>query len=151
VTMFELEGHLWLVWVHMRERCRDENHPSYAYYGGRGISVAEPWLSDRHSFYEWSGKNGYSKGLQLDRINNDGPYSPNNCRWVTRSENMKNTRRSVVITVNGESKNKSDWMLDPRVTIGYGTYYKRKANGWTDEDALFTPPDARYQRQKVVH
>lgn len=149
--MFESEGHLWLVWIHMRERCRDEKHPSYKYYGGRGIFVEEPWLSDRHSFYDWASRTGYEKGLQLDRINNEGPYSSDNCRWATRSENMKNTRTAIVITIDGETKNKSEWMADPRVTIGYGTYYKRKAKGWDDRSALFTPPDGRYQRQKVVY
>lgn len=145
-NMFEAEGHLWLVWVHMRERCRDENHPNYNDYGGRGIEVLEPWLSDRHSFYSWARANGYEKGLHLDRIDNNGNYEPENCRWATLAISMRNTRRAAMIEIDGETKNKVDWMADERVTIGYGTYYKRKIRGWSDREALFTPPDKRYQR-----
>lgn len=145
-SMFDSEGHLWLVWVHMRERCRDSNHPSYNRYGGRGIEVEEPWLSDRHAFYNWAENSGYSKGLQLDRINNDGNYSAVNCRWATRAQNMQNTSRTLKIEIDGEVKTKSEWMKDERVKIGYGTFYKRKARGWSDRDALFVLPDARYAR-----
>lgn len=145
-SMYELEGKLWLVWIHMKERCKNPNNPAYKHYGGRGIRVEKPWDTDRKSFYQWAHENGYKEGLQLDRTNNNGNYSPSNCRWATRSENMKNTRRAVMITIGDETKNKSDWMKDPRVPIGYGTYYKRKKKGWTDEECLFTPPDERYQR-----
>lgn len=130
----------------MRERCNDPNHPNYDRYGGRGIIVEEPWQSDRNSFYEWARNNGYSKGLHLDRIDNNGNYSPSNCRFVTAAVNSRNKENSVHITINGETKNKVDWMKDERVSIGYGTYYKRKAKGWTDEQALFTPPNPSYQR-----
>lgn len=138
--MFELEGHLWLVWIHMRERCRDSNHPSWNRYGGRGISVCDEWLDNRVEFYKWANGSGYEKGLHIDRINNDGPYSPDNCRWVTAATNARNKSDNVTITIDKETKVKADWMNDRRVTIGYGTYYKRKAKGWTDKDALFTPP-----------
>lgn len=147
-TMFDREGHLWLVWIHMRERCRDSNHPSWTRYGGRGIKVEEPWLSDRHSFYDWAESNGYKKGLELDRINNEGNYCPENCRFVSDHINSRNKSNSVLINIDGEIKNKQDWMIDPRVKIGYGTYYKRKKKGWSDRDALFTPPDKRYQRER---
>ena len=148
-SMLELEGSLWLVWVHMRERCRDKNNPAYHRYGGRGIEVEEPWLTDRRSFYTWAHENGYVKGLHLDRIDNNGNYSPSNCRWVTAAENSRNKESNVNIEIDGEVKCKQDWMADPRVTIGYGTYYKRIAKGWPPEKALMTPPDPRYSRKKA--
>ncbi|QAU06612.1 HNH endonuclease [Gordonia phage WilliamBoone] len=147
-SMFERERHLWLTWIHMRERCNDPNHPGFEWYGGRGIQVEEPWNSDRHPFYEWARANGYERGLELDRIDNNGNYSASNCRWVTRAQNMRNRSNNLHITIDGETKVKQDWMDDPRVTIGYGTYYKRKARGWSEKDALFTPPDPRYQRPR---
>src|SRR5690606_31661529 len=111
-TMFDREGHLWLVWIHMRERCNDPDHPNYHRYGGRGIIVEEPWNSNRHLFYEWANKNGYKKGLHLNRIDNEGNYSPSNCNFITAGENSRNKESSVIITIDGETKNKVDWMAD---------------------------------------
>jgi hypothetical protein len=76
----------------MKRRCDNVSQQSYIYYGARGISVCDEWRNDFMAFYNWSMDNGYIDGLQIDRINVDDGYSPENCRWVTRSDNSQNRR-----------------------------------------------------------
>jgi len=77
----------------MLDRCNNPSNEYYKNYGGRGISVCKEWTDDRKSFFEWALNNGYTEVLTLERINNDKEYSPSNCTWKTRSEQMMNTRR----------------------------------------------------------
>lgn len=88
------------IWAGMFERCYRKNHVHYKDYGGRGIKVCEKW-KDFDSFREWAIKNGYNETLTIDRINNDGDYEPNNCRWVTFLEQANNKRSNHFIFVNG--------------------------------------------------
>jgi hypothetical protein len=86
-------GHkLYSVWGSMRSRCVSESNHAYHDYGGRGISVCGKWKDNPVEFIEWSLKNGWVEGLQLDRIDNNGDYEPSNCRFVTASLNMDNRR-----------------------------------------------------------
>lgn len=78
---------------HMQQRCYNKKNKDFHNYGARGISICEDWLKDRNNFYSWSLSNGYVSGLTIDRIDNDKGYEPDNCRWVTMSEQGKNTRR----------------------------------------------------------
>lgn len=80
----------------MHRRCYNPKHSSYKNYGGRGIKVCQEW-HDIKNFVKWCKDNGYKKGLQLDRINNDKDYSPSNCRFVTPKDNLRNTRRNVYV------------------------------------------------------
>lgn len=80
------------VYKGIKRRCFNENDPSYKNYGGRGITICEEWLNDFRVFYDWCLTNGYSKGLDIDREDNDGDYTPDNCRFVTRKVNGRNTR-----------------------------------------------------------
>jgi len=77
----------------MLQRCTNKNHAGYNNYGGRGISVCKEWIIDVGSFIEWSVANGWKKGLDIDRIDNDGDYNPKNCRFITRKENAKSKRK----------------------------------------------------------
>ena len=79
---------LYKTWIDMIYRCSNKKATYYAYYGGRGISVCEEWL-DIRNFIEWA-ELTYSEGLSLDRINNDGNYEPNNCRWADNSTQVLN-------------------------------------------------------------
>jgi len=81
------------VWVRMRSRCRDRNHTAYKYYGGRGITICERW-GNFASFYSDMGPRPSSKH-QIDRIDNDGNYEPENCRWVLPVINMRNNSRAI--------------------------------------------------------
>lgn len=84
---------LYARWNSMKQRCYNPKATNYKNYGARGILVCEEWLNNPKAFCDWGMANGYKKGLELDRKNNDGNYESGNCRWVTRSINQKNKRR----------------------------------------------------------
>lgn len=81
------------VLVDITRRCYDEKHESYKDYGGRGIGVCDEWRNNPNNFISWAEENGYKKDLQIDRINNNGNYEPDNCRFVTGYVNTHNQRR----------------------------------------------------------
>lgn len=92
---------LFNVWQTMKARCENRNREKYKDYGGRGIKVCDEW-HDPANFVRWALNNGYAQGLQLDRIDNDGNYCPENCRFVTPKENSRNRRNTKVVMINGE-------------------------------------------------
>jgi len=79
----------------IKSRCYNPKNRAYQNYGGRGISVCREWLDNSDSFVDWSLANGFKRELQIDRINNDGAYSPENCRWVTPTDNLMNKRTNT--------------------------------------------------------
>lgn len=96
------------VWNSMLHRCEDTKREKYKDYGGRGIKVCPEW-HDPNKFIDWALGNGYLPGLQLDRIDNNGDYSPSNCRWVTPKQNCRNTRRNKFISLCGIRKTVAEW------------------------------------------
>lgn len=118
------------VWRSMNDRCRLPSHAAYKNYGGRGIAVCEAWSTSFEAF--WSDMGGsYQRGLDLDRVDNDGPYSPENCRWVTRRTNTMN-KRSTIRAVDVPE-------LSRRTGISRSTLYYRLKNGWPLERLEMTP------------
>lgn len=93
----------------MKQRCYNPNNSSYRNYGLRGIIICPQWKNDFSEFYRWSIQNGYAEGLTIDRVNVDGNYEPNNCRWVSRQIQANNTRSNIYITLNNMTKTLSDW------------------------------------------
>jgi len=85
---------LYSVWGNMKDRCLNTKHRFYNYYGGRGIKICKEWVNDSGEFINWALENGWDKGLEIDRIDNNGMYSPSNCRFITHKENTRNTRFS---------------------------------------------------------
>jgi len=83
---------LYDTWIKMKDRCNNSNSKNYKYYGERGISVCEEWNMSINTFLNWSIANGWEKGLQIDRIDNNKNYTPDNCRWVTIATNSQNRR-----------------------------------------------------------
>lgn len=131
----ERNTRLYGIWVGMRNRCRNK----HKYWGGRGITVCKEWDSNYVAFREWAKNNGYSDSLSIDRINNDGNYSPENCRFVTNAVQNRNTRNNKFVTAFGETKCLKDWFSDRRVQINDSNYRKRLRRGMTTEVALFSP------------
>ena len=129
---------LYKIWVNMKSRCYNPNTPDYQNYGGRGIRICEEWLSDFSNFYSWSVLNGYSEDLTIDRIDNEGDYCPENCRWATRPLQANNKRNNTLIEYNGESHTISEW--SSITGISYNTLIKRLMYlKWSVSKAFETP------------
>ena len=99
---------LFCIWAQMIHRCNPSYADKFPNYSGRGIKVCPEW-SDFINFRKWSTENGYSKGLSIDRIDVNGDYSPENCRWATSRQQSRNTRRNRNITFNGKTQCVEDW------------------------------------------
>lgn len=132
---------LYAVWGAMIRRCNNPNNGKYHNYGGRGIKVCDEWKTFK-SFKNWAFENGYDPNAQygkcsLDRIDNDGDYTPENCRWVDFHTQCLNTRRNRIISVNGVSLTATEWENMNNLTRG--TIYNRVKKGWSEEDAAITP------------
>lgn len=127
---------LYHVWSGMIQRCTNPNHPSYHKYGPRGITVCALWAHNYRTFRDWALSHGYQEGLQIDRIDNDAGYCPENCHWVLPVQNANNTRQNVHITAFGETKTLSEWTRDPRCTTKYNALAWRIRQGWSGEAAL---------------
>ena len=126
------------IWNGMKARCYNPNFDQYADYGGRGITICREWRDDFQAFYDWAMANGYADNLTIDRIDNDGNYSPNNCRWATRQEQGYNRRDNRLITYNGETKTAAEWGM---VTgIKPHTILRRLRLGWSVDEALTIRP-----------
>jgi hypothetical protein len=121
----------------MRQRCFDKNDKSYIYYGERGITVCDEWHNDFMAFYSWAMNNGYSDILSIDRIDPNGNYYPENCRWITHKEQQRNKTNNRPLTAMGETKLLCDWS---RITgIKQVTISRRLKLGWSIERAVSTP------------
>lgn len=81
------ETRLYQTWENMKSRCYNKKNSHYNRYGGRGITICDEWLEDFTNFYNWAMESGYKDNLTIDRIDNDGNYCPENCQWITFSEN----------------------------------------------------------------
>lgn len=103
-------------WEDMKSRCNNPNNRRYKDYGGRGIKICTEWLADFMNFYNWAINNGYQENLSLERINNNGNYEPNNCKWITMAEQMKNTRNCHYIEYKGEKHCVMEWVRKLGIT-----------------------------------
>jgi hypothetical protein len=126
---------IYRVWGAMKGRCNNPRYAGYKNYGGRGISYDPRW-NDFGVFMEEIG-NQWADGLEIDRIDNNGNYTKENCRWVTRSENQNNKRNNAVVEINGIKKTKTQWMRS--VGLPRASFDNRIGLGWSVERTLDTP------------
>ena len=120
----------------MRNRCNCKGQPQYKDYGGRGIKVCNEWSGSKglNNFYEWSMNNGWEPFITIDRVDVDGDYCPENCRWVTIQEQNNNTRFNHYLDYNGETHTIAEWARINGVNPDF--YYNRIRLGWSDEEVL---------------
>lgn len=120
----------------MRSRCNNPNTNNYKYYGAKGIKVCEEWNSFK-TFYDWAINHGYSDNLTLDRIDSNKGYEPQNCHWISISEQQRNRSDNCNITINGETKCLSEWARF--YGISWATARSRHKAGMSWERAFTTP------------
>lgn len=126
------------IWRKMRRRCRCESEKAYKDYGGRGIKVCDEWNDAKTGFlifYQWAMENGYADDLTIDRIDVNGNYEPNNCRWATVKEQANNRRNNRKVTYEGETKTVSEWadILDVNQCI---LWHKLKKHNWNLQEVM---------------
>ena len=125
----------WYAWTALRARCGSGNNRAFASYGGRGVTVCDRWRESFENFLTDMGPRPV--GCSLDRIDNDGPYSPENCRWADRTAQARNRRSNHVIEFNGRSQSLAAWAEE--VGIRQETIRGRLKRGWSVEHALTAP------------
>lgn len=134
---------LYAIWNMMRARCRNPRNLAYARYGGRGIKVCQRWQTFEN-FFEDMGQRP-SPQHSIDRIDNNGDYCPENCRWATRSEQGQNKRNNVLLTINGVTKHYKQWADE--YNLAYCTVERRIYKGWSPEDCI-KPSRNRFKNLK---
>ena len=152
---------LYNIWTCMKMRCLNKNNPRYHRYGGRGIRVADCWLHDYQSFKKWALSNGYGEGMSIERIDNDGNYCPENCKWIPQSQQSKNRTMNIAVSYRGETMCLSDMCRKYDVYNHYGTIRDRiLKKHMSFEEAINTPVKSihdnditgkRYGRLTVLH
>lgn len=144
---------LYGVWCGMLSRCRNPNSKSYKDYGARGISVCDEWRVFKN-FLDWSISSGYDENAPfgeytIDRIDTDGDYCPENCRWVSYKQQARNNRHNHLVTIDGETMPLV--AAAEKYSISINTVKMRIRRGWSDVDAITTPSArANSERQKAL-
>jgi hypothetical protein len=123
-------------WVHMRQRCSNQNRRDWPHYGGRGIKVCDAWAQSFLAFFADVGPKP-SDRHSLDRINVDGHYEPSNVRWATQQQQVENTRVVRLVEINGRSQSISAW--EREMGFPKGMVRSREASGWGLIEAILTP------------
>ena len=128
-------------WFSMRNRCFNPNNPSYSNYGGIGITVCDRWKDSFENFLNDMGERP-SKAYSIDRIDVNGNYEPNNCRWATQVQQQNNKRNNSTITYNGETRTITEWsrILGIKASI----IFTRKRRGKSDAECLSLVDNRRY-------
>jgi hypothetical protein len=140
---------IWNIYYGMKDRCYNKKHPSYPRYGGRGITICEEWLNDIRIFNNWCISNGYSKGLSIDRIDNNGNYEPNNCRFVDAKSQARNRSTNIVVEYNEEKMTLPE--LSEICNIPYATLRARYKKGDRGETLVRPLEDTRKTTAKLTN
>lgn len=130
------KSRLYNTWINMKSRCYYKGNKRFDRYGGRGIKVCDEWLHDFVAFMEWSVANGYRDDLTIDRTDNDGPYSPDNCRWVSNDKQQSNTSHSRLISYHGKTQTLSEWSRELHISV---PALQKRLKKWGVERAISEP------------
>lgn len=136
---------IYFVWQTMLNRCRNKNTNTYKYYGGRGISVCERWANSFDNFLADMGEP--KKGMSIDRIDTNGNYCPDNCRWATRSEQMRNIRPRNSTGVSGIRKSGKFWRVE--ITVNYKKTYLGSCRDFFDACCMRKSAENKYWNEEV--
>lgn len=148
ITHSDTHTKLYRIWAAMKSRCNNPSNTCYPYYGAKGVTYSEEW-EKYEPFKEWAMNNGYKKGLSIDRIDNSKGYYPENCRWVTLSEQANNKTTNVMVTLNGETHTFTEWcrILGINIAKARSRYEKY---GWTIEETFELVERKPVRKRKVV-
>ncbi len=127
-THGKIKTRLYKIYHNMKDRCYRKSCKAYKYYGQRGITIYQGWLDNFENFYNWATTHGYADNLTIDRINNDGNYSPENCRWVDMKTQANNTRKNIKIAYNNKTQTLKEWADELGMT--YTQLHHRYERGW---------------------
>lgn len=136
---------LYMVWRDIKDRCYNSKNIGYHRYGGRGILMCDEWLNSPDVFIRWGETHGYEKGLQIDRIDNDKGYSPDNCRFVTCHDNNRNKSTNYFVEYNGEKKVLKDWAEE----IGFSSCGLKQRIETVGVEKAFTKPKRPLRRRFI--
>ena len=137
---------LYTIFSSMKQRCYNKKHKEYDRYGGRGIRILSEWLNDFRNFYKWAMENGYKDNLTIDRIDNDGNYCPDNCRWITLAQQQQTKSTCRFYKIGEYTHNLTEWAKI--FGIKYKTVNERINNGWDVLDALTIPINQKKLNKK---
>ena len=147
----QLSGHrLYRIWTDMKKRCTNPSCKSFANYGGRGIKVCPQWENNFQLFYTWSLLHGYSDNLSLDRIDVNGDYHPDNCRWVDKLTQTNNCRTNHYLTFDGKTQSIAEWARELGVSDSVIRQRLSKL-GWSVEKTLTTPLLRYYKKRCATY
>ena len=135
---------LFNIWKNMKARCYNPKNEKYVIYGERGITVCEEWIHDFEKFRDWALSHGYQEHLTIDRIDVNGDYCPENCRWGTALQQARNKQHNHLITYKNETKTLSEWA--EQFHVDHRTISRRLKVGWSIKEALETPVGERSKK-----
>lgn len=124
-------------WTGMRERCHNPRNQMFPRYGGRGIKVCERWMKFSNFLADMGPKPPGGRAVSIDRIDNNGDYEPENCRWTTAKQQARNRSNNTFLSLDELTMTQGEWEL--RLGLSKGTIYHRIKAGWSLERALTAP------------
>lgn len=143
VTKHGLDGNkVYHVFNSMKSRCYAKSNTAYHNYGGKGVKICDEWLNDVEEFVGWAMSNGYKEGLTIERIDSNGDYCPENCKWATRKEQANNVSTNINIEYNGRTQTLSQWAEEYDIKMNT-LYHRYVISKWDIERALITPVRTR--------
>ena len=132
---YSINTQLKRIFKNMWRRCYNENHKSYKYYGGKGITICDEWLEDINKFVQWGIDNGYEPGLTIERIDNNKNYCPSNCCFLSNKQQQNHRSNNHYITYNNETHTLTEWAEITGIKY-YTLKYRICRAKWSIEKAL---------------